>query len=98
MQCDNISASAGTSCTFASNTFYEYWQASGGDPTLSETINVWSADDQTYYTLGCNPTDGVIDCTDANGEDVRFSQDAIDGYSSSQASTYAASADLGPNG
>jgi hypothetical protein len=95
---DFLSASAGNTCTFANNTFYEYYQASGGDPTQAESIRVWSVQDQKYYSLSCSAGDGVVDCTSGNGGDVRFSVHAITVYDSSQAATYARKGTLGPSG
>jgi len=92
-----ISASSGTTCDFANNAFYEYWQASGGDSTQYETIDVWSAQDGQYYALNCGPSGGgVVDCTDSSGEDVRFR--GVEQYGGATASAYAASGKLGPNG
>jgi hypothetical protein len=89
-------------CTFANNAFYEYWYASGGNPSLSEFISAWSAEGQTYYPLSCFPGDGVVDCTGQNGSgiqlDARFSQGALLAYTGSEAATYATSGKLGPNG
>lgn len=99
VQCgDGLGGSSGTSCAFANNAFYEYWQASGGNPSATSGVNVWSAQDQLYYPLNCDSGDGVVDCTAASGEDVRFAQTALSAYTDSQARTYAASGKLGPNG
>ncbi len=98
-QCDqNISTSPGVSCPFAENTFYEYWKATGGDPIQPVTIQAWSSASQQYYTETCSPGDGVVDCLHGNGYDVRFSQNSITAYTSTEASAYAAAAHLGPNG
>jgi hypothetical protein len=89
-------------CRFANNAFYEYWRASGGNPTLSESINVWSREGQAYYPLSCSPGDGVIDCTGQNSRglslDARFTQHALSIYTPAEAAAYARSGKLGPNG
>ena len=90
------------SCTFANNAFYEYWLASGGNPSFVEYITAWSPQDQTYYALSCFPGDGVIDCTGTSNSgaslDARFTPGSQLAYSSSQAAAYAASGKAGPNG
>jgi hypothetical protein len=101
VQCGaGVAGSAGMSCTFAENAFYEYWQASGGDATAPESISVWSAEGQHFYLLTCAAGDGVIDCTGVNGKgvslDARFTQDAVSAYTTANAQAYAASGKLGP--
>lgn len=103
VQCGSgVAGSSGVSCLFAENAFYEYWQASGGSPTQSANINVWSAEGQQYFPLSCASGDGVVDCTGTNSSgvalDARFSQQAVSAYTSSEAAAYAASGKLGPNG
>jgi hypothetical protein len=103
VQCGSgVAGSSGVSCLFAENAFYEYWQASGGNPTQSANINVWSAEGQQYSPLSCASGDGVVDCTGTNSSgvalDARFSQQAVAVYTSSEAAAYAASGKLGPNG
>jgi hypothetical protein len=101
VQCGyGVSSSSGVTCAFAENAFYEYWQASGGDPTQGETISVWSAEAQQSYQLSCGAEAGVVDCTGANATgvslDARFTQDAVSAYTTQQAAAYAASGKLGP--
>ncbi len=97
-----VAGSAGVSCPFAENAFYEYWNATGGNPIYSANIAVWSAEGQSYYTLSCGSGDGVVDCTGTNASgvflDARFTQAAVSAYSQSQAAAYAASGKPGPNG
>jgi hypothetical protein len=87
-------------CTFAENAFYEYWQASGGDPTQRANITVWSALSQQLYPLSCASGDGVVDCSGTNSSgkalDARFSQHAVSAYTSAEAAAYRASGKLGP--
>jgi hypothetical protein len=103
VQCGSgVAGSAGMSCTFANNAFYEYWSASGGDPSLTENISAWSAAGQQYYALSCSSGDGTVDCTGTNNSggslDARFTTDALSAYTNSGAADYAASGKLGPNG
>ncbi len=96
--CDqNISASADTSCDFASNTFYEYWQATSGDPSPGQqSVAVWSPATRQTYTQTCTNDGSEVDCTHDNGDDVRFSSASVSAYTQPEANTYAASGNLGP--
>ena len=96
--CDqNISADADTSCGFASNTFYEYWRATGGDPEAGEqSVEVWSPATQQSYVQICTNDGSEVDCTHNNGDEVQFSSASVMAYTASQAKAYAASADVGP--
>jgi hypothetical protein len=102
VRCDpNISGSAGIHCSFAENTFYEYYKASGGDPTQSPSLQVWSPTYKVYVGLQCSNGDGVVDCRGSDPTstiDVRFTQASMSAYTADQAASYARSADLGPNG
>jgi hypothetical protein len=97
-----VAGSAGVSCPFAENAFYEYWNATGGNPTYSASISAWSAEGQSYYPLSCGSGDGVVDCTGTNASgvflDARFTQAAVLAYTQNQAAAYAASGKPGPNG
>lgn len=98
-QCDpNISTSANVTCGFAENTFYEYYQASGGDPTQSKTIQAWSPTTHQYYTEDCTSSGDAVDCAYGNSNDVRLTASGLSAYSSDQAASYAQSHELGPNG
>ena len=102
VQCGyGVSGSSGVTCAFAENAFYEYWQASGGDSTQSESISVWSAASQQSYQLSCGVGDGLVDCTGPNATgaslDARFTQHAVSAYTDEQAAAYAASGKLGPS-
>jgi hypothetical protein len=85
-------------CGFAENTFYEYYVASGGDPSQAETIQVWSPTTQQYYSEDCTSTGDAVDCTYGNSNDVRLTASGLLAYSSDQAASYAQSQDLGPKG
>jgi hypothetical protein len=101
VQCGyGVAGSASTTCAFAENAFYEYWQASGGDPSKAESINVWSADAQQSYPLSCASGDGVVDCVGTGSGsvslDARFTKEAVSAYTDNEAAAYAASGKLGP--
>lgn len=101
VQCGyGLAGSPGMACTFAENAFYEYWQASGGDPSRAEPISVWSADAQQSYPLSCASGDGVVDCvgTASGGVslDARFTEGSVSAYTNAEAAAYAASGKLGP--
>jgi hypothetical protein len=101
VQCGSgVAGTAGTTCTFVENAFYEYWSATGGDATQAATISVWSALGQQWYPLTCSSGDGVVDCTGTNSSgaflDARFTQASVAAYTSSAAAAYAASGKLGP--
>jgi hypothetical protein len=98
----NLSASSGVHCDFANNTFYEYYQATGGDPTQSPSLQVWSPTYSVYIALNCSSGDGVVDCVGLNRQndriDVRFTQTSMSVYTPQNAAAYAQNHDLGPNG
>lgn len=102
IQCSpGLTATQAISCGLASNVFYEYYKAEhgAGDPA---TLSAWSAATQQYYTATCSTGSGTITCaitgtSDPNAQ-VDLSQASLGAYSSEQASSYAASHDVGPNG
>ena len=96
--CDqNISANAITSCGFAENTFYEYWQATGGDPTPGEQpVDVWSPATPQDYTQVCTDGGNEVECTHSDGDEVQFSTGSVMAYTQTQANVYAATGTLGP--
>ncbi|MBV9425803.1 MAG: hypothetical protein JOZ98_23050 [Solirubrobacterales bacterium] len=101
VQCGyGVAGSSGMTCTFAENAFYEYWQASGGDPTRAESISVWSPDVQQSYPLSCESGGDVVDCVGTGGGgvslDARFTDGAVSAYTNAEAAAYAASGKLGP--
>ena len=98
-QCDpNISTSANVTCGFAENAFYEYYKASGGDSSQSKTVQVWSPTTKQYYSVDCSSSGDAVDCTLGSGDDIRLTASGLSAYSSAQASSYAQSHELGPNG
>ena len=98
-RCDsNVSSTSDVSCGVAENTFYEYHKATGGDATQPRTVQAWSPATKRYYTETCSSGEGMVHCTHGNGSEVRFNQRAIHSYSSTDASVYVRSHDLGPKG
>jgi serine/threonine protein kinase len=99
--CDqNVSASASTSCKFAENVFYEYSQSSQG--ASGQVMTIYSPTTQQDYAVTCTPDQQAnVDCSTNTNAYTTFSQQSVSAYTPSQASAYAASADLGnssPNG
>jgi Domain of unknown function (DUF4352) len=101
-QCSpGLAATQSISCGLADNLFYEYYkgeQNGGGTKALS----VWSPTTKQYYPASCSTTNGAITCSISGTRNpnaqVQITQAALDAYSPQQASSYAAKADLGPNG
>jgi hypothetical protein len=96
-----INASQSLSCALANNVFYEYYKAThnGANGT---TLSAWSSATNQYYNVSCSTAAGIVKCaisgtTDPNAE-VDLTQAALNAYSPHQASSYAAKAQLGPNG
>jgi hypothetical protein len=91
-RCDtNITAKTGTTtCPFAQNVFYAYWQDG------SASIRAYSPATDVTYRLRCAATTGRVICTAGDGAVVRFSAASIHRYTSANARAYADSHDLGP--
>jgi TIR domain len=96
-----VNATQSLSCALANNVFYEYYKATqnGGSGT---TVSAWSPATKQYYSVSCSTGAGLVKCaikgtTDPSAE-VDLTQAALSAYTSQQASSYAAKADLGPNG
>jgi hypothetical protein len=94
VRCDsNIEAKAGsTSCGFAGNVFWAYWTSK-----QAASIPVWSPATQSTFQTSCTANAGQVVCATDAGAVVRFSQAALDSYSSSQADAYGSANDLGPD-
>jgi hypothetical protein len=93
--CDaNILAKRGTtSCPFAQNVFYEYWQAEqNGD----DAVRAYSPVTQRTYDLACVAAATVV-CRGGDGSEVRFSRASLDGYDTAQADAFRCAHDLGPD-
>jgi hypothetical protein len=80
---------ATTTCPFAQNVFYGYWNADGGD------FRAYSPASQESYDIACDGGATIV-CTAGDGAEVRFSPRAVALYDQAQADSYAASHDLGP--
>jgi hypothetical protein len=80
-----------TTCAFANNVFYEYWSSA-----YKRVIRAYSPAADRVFTTRCLTRNADIECKTADGGVVRFSQAAVDRYSPSQADSYAARNDLGP--
>jgi hypothetical protein len=92
--CDvNILAKKGTtSCLFAQNVFYEFWQAEqNGD----DAVRAYSPVSQRTYDLACVAAATIV-CRGSDGSEVRFSRAALDGYDRAQADAFRCAHDLGP--
>jgi hypothetical protein len=92
--CDaNILAKKGTtSCPFAQNVFYEFWQAEqNGD----DAVRAYSPVSQRTYALACVAAATIV-CRGSDGSEVRFSRAALDGYNRAQADAFRCAHDLGP--
>ncbi len=101
-QCGNgINATTSLSCGLANNVFYEYYKATqnGGN---GATLSAWSPAIKQYYSVSCSTGAGLVKCaikgTSDPSAEVDLTQAAVSAYTPQQASSYAAKADLGPNG
>jgi hypothetical protein len=94
--CDaNIKIKAATTtCAFAQNVFYEYWQAAQSDD--GSFIRAYSAASRRTYALQCSERT-VITCRANDGSYVAFPAGAVDAYDANQATRFACSHDLGPS-
>jgi hypothetical protein len=90
-RCDtNITAKTSTTtCPFAQNVFYAYWQAG------SASIRAYSPATGVTYHLRCDATAVQVVCAAGDGAVVRFSVASVDRYTSANAHAYASSHDLG---
>jgi hypothetical protein len=91
VHCDrNIQAKAATTtCPFAENAFYEYWQGAG-----ESEIRVYSPARHHSYDTQCTPGEAMVVCTTDDGGAVKFSQASVDRYTSEEAAAYASSPNL----
>ena len=93
--CDaNIRARAATTtCGFAENVFYEYYEKTLGYAT-STSVRAWSPAAASFFRVHC--LDGtVVRCLAGDGAEIRFSSSAVAAYDDSQAAAYVASHDTG---
>jgi hypothetical protein len=78
-----------TSCDFAQNVFYEYYESS----EMAE-FPVYSPSTGMTYQMSCTG-DPMVMCTGGTGAEVRFPLSALLAYTESDARAYASSHDLG---
>jgi hypothetical protein len=93
--CDaNISIKrATTSCAFAQNVFYGYWNAQDqGDDAFA----AYSTVTEQSYPMSCTSGTTVV-CRAGDGAEVRFPMAAIRAYTAENAAHYAATHDTGPS-
>jgi hypothetical protein len=84
---------ATTSCAFAENVFYGYWNAQDqGD----DAFTAYSAATKRSYPMSCTSGTTVV-CRAGNGAEVRFPMAAIRAYTAENAAHYAATHDTGPS-
>jgi hypothetical protein len=93
--CDaNIRARAATTtCRFAENVFYEYYEKTLGYPT-STSVRAWSSAAATFFRVHCL-RGTVVHCVAGDGAEIRFPSGAVAAYDDKQAAAYAASHDTG---
>jgi hypothetical protein len=96
-----VDATQSISCGLASNIFYEYFKATQHGGTGAR-LSAWSAATNRYYNATCSVAANLVKCavsgtTDPTAE-VDLARTALAAYSSQQASSYAASHDVGPSG
>jgi hypothetical protein len=93
--CDpNIRVNANTTtCEFAQNTFFAYWNHQGEGTSV---MSVWSPAASDMLATTCTGRMTVV-CTTDDGGEVQFPMSAVDSYDQDQADRYAASHDVGPD-
>jgi hypothetical protein len=93
--CDpNITVRAATTtCAFAENVFYEYFQATFGYISAT-TVRAWSPATRHFFSVKCVGRHAIV-CTAGDGGEVHFRAEAVDAYDDSQAERYASTHDTG---
>jgi hypothetical protein len=94
VHCDqNIQAKAGTtSCSFAENVFWTYWESN-----RAASLDVWSPAVQSSFATSCESDGAQVVCTTSDNAVVKFPEAALDNYSDAQAAAFASNHDLGPD-
>ena len=88
--CGNLRVEADTTtCPFAQNVFWEYWNAFNNERSAA-TISAYSEALGEWLEVTCDEASTVVCATDA-GSEVQISQDALDGYTQEMADEYAES-------
>jgi hypothetical protein len=95
VSCDpNIRVRAATTtCPFAENVFYAYYQETFGYPA-PVTVRAWSAAAARWFTVRCSG-DEAIDCRAGDGAQVKFSGASVAAYDDEQANRFASTHDIG---
>lgn len=98
VSCDaNIRVRAATTtCPFAENVFYEYYEETLGYPD-SVTVDAWSPAAAQSFDVDCVGGTAII-CEAGDGAEIRFSAAAVGAYDDEQAAHFAATHDLGDGG
>ena len=93
--CDpNIRVKAATTtCPFAENVFYEYFQDTAGYVSAT-TVRAWSPAARRFFSVACAGREPIV-CAAGDGAEVRFSAEAMAAYDDSQAVRYASTHDTG---
>jgi hypothetical protein len=92
--CDvNIRARAATTtCPFAQNVFYEYYQETLGYPA-SVTVQAWSPRADRFFSVHCAAGSSIV-CRAGDGAEIKFSGASVAAYDDEQASRFASTHDV----
>lgn len=91
---DNIRVRAATTtCPFAENVFYEYYEKGAGSAVVTR-IKAWSPATKRFYATRCDAGSQVV-CVAGDGGEVRFSSSALAAYDDDQAAAYVRAHDTG---
>jgi hypothetical protein len=93
----SIVANSVTTCSFANNIFYEYYEALQLGRSV-DSLGVHSPTTGKDYSVGCSDANGLIGCFGsplATSIYVSFPQAAITAYNQADASSYASRHDVG---
>jgi hypothetical protein len=95
VSCDaNIRVRAATTtCPFAENVFYEYYEETFGYPA-AVTVRAWSAAAAQWFSVHCRG-EAAIDCRAGDGAQIKFSGASVAAYDDEQANRYASAHDIG---
>jgi hypothetical protein len=95
VSCDaNIRVRAATTtCPFAENVFYEYYEETFGYPA-AVTVRAWSAAAAQWFSVHCSG-EAAIDCRAGDGAQIKFSGASVAAYDDEQANRYASAHDIG---
>lgn len=77
-----------TTCAFAQNVFWEYWNASDGASSQVSQIEAFSATLGRRVPMSCEGEDPVV-CSNDAGAEVRMPAEALSAYTQEAADAYA---------